>query len=50
MQQAVKRAALKVPQVEAVFSRTGTAKLASDPIPAGSSDAYVLVKPRKLWP
>jgi len=50
MQQAVERAAMKVPQVEAVFSRTGTAELASDPMPASSSDAYVLLKPRKLWP
>jgi cobalt-zinc-cadmium resistance protein CzcA len=38
------------PQVELVFSRTGTAEVASDPMPPNASDAYVILKPREEWP
>lgn len=38
------------PQVELVFSRTGTAEVASDPMPPNASDAYVILMPREEWP
>ena len=50
MQRRVESALLEVPEVELVFSRTGTAEVASDPMPPNSSDAYVILKPREEWP
>jgi len=40
----------KVPEVERVFARTGTAEIASDPMPPNISDSYVMLKPKKQWP
>ena len=39
----------QVPEVERVFARTGTAEIASDPMPPNISDAYVMLKPREQW-
>ena len=41
---------LKVPEVKEVFARTGTAEVATDPMPPSSSDNYIMLKPRKEWP
>jgi len=38
------------PEVALVFTRTGTAEIASDPMPPSASDTFVLLKPRKDWP
>jgi cobalt-zinc-cadmium resistance protein CzcA len=38
------------PQVRLVFSRTGTAEVASDPMPPNMSDGYVIMEPRENWP
>ncbi|MGB8925304.1 MAG: CusA/CzcA family heavy metal efflux RND transporter [Pseudomonas sp.] len=40
----------KVPEVERVFARTGTAQIASDPMPPNISDSYVMLKPKDQWP
>ncbi|RON38492.1 CusA/CzcA family heavy metal efflux RND transporter [Pseudomonas brassicacearum] len=40
----------KVPEVERVFARTGTAEIASDPMPPNISDSYVMLKPKEQWP
>lgn len=40
----------KVPEVERVFARTGTAEIASDPMPPNISDSYVMLKPKDHWP
>ncbi|WP_207886616.1 CusA/CzcA family heavy metal efflux RND transporter [Pseudomonas sp. 30_B] len=40
----------KVPEAERMFSRTGTAEIASDPMPPNISDAYVMLKPKEQWP
>jgi cobalt-zinc-cadmium resistance protein CzcA len=50
MQLDVERAIRKVPEVQYVFSRTGTAEAASDPMPPNLSDTFVIVKPRDQWP
>ncbi|KTB57603.1 MULTISPECIES: CusA/CzcA family heavy metal efflux RND transporter [Pseudomonas] len=39
-----------VPEIERVFARTGTAEIASDPMPPNISDSYVMLKPKDQWP
>ncbi|WP_236199568.1 CusA/CzcA family heavy metal efflux RND transporter [Pseudomonas pseudonitroreducens] len=51
MQESLERQVLaRVPEVERMFSRTGTAEIASDPMPPNISDAYVMLKPKDQWP
>ncbi|MDH1012630.1 CusA/CzcA family heavy metal efflux RND transporter [Pseudomonas nicosulfuronedens] len=51
MQERLERQVLdKVPEVQRMFSRTGTAEIASDPMPPNISDAYVMLKPKDQWP
>ncbi|MCA1323951.1 CusA/CzcA family heavy metal efflux RND transporter [Herbaspirillum sp. alder98] len=38
------------PEIERVFARTGTAEVASDPMPPNISDAYIMLKPEDQWP
>jgi len=38
------------PQVANVFSKTGTAEVASDPMPPNSSDTFIMLKPQADWP
>ncbi|MGB3071965.1 MAG: CusA/CzcA family heavy metal efflux RND transporter [Ottowia sp.] len=40
----------KFPEIERVFARTGTAEIASDPMPPNISDGYIMLKPRAQWP
>lgn len=40
----------KFPQVDQVFSRLGTAEIATDPMGVNVSDTYVMLKPVKEWP
>jgi cobalt-zinc-cadmium resistance protein CzcA len=40
----------KFPEIERVFARTGTAEVASDPMPPNISDGYIMLKPEKQWP
>lgn len=50
MQFQVERTLSAMPEVSLTFSRTGTAELASDPMPPSISDTFVMLKPRKEWP
>ncbi|MBN8845641.1 MAG: CusA/CzcA family heavy metal efflux RND transporter [Sphingomonadales bacterium] len=50
MQLRVERALSALPEVAFVFSKTGTAELASDPMPPNISDTFVIMKDRKSWP
>ncbi|MDB5686271.1 MAG: heavy metal efflux pump, CzcA family protein, partial [Rhizorhabdus sp.] len=50
MQSQVERQLASLPQVRFVFSKTGTAEVASDPMPPNISDTFVIMKPRSLWP
>ncbi|MNJ40987.1 Cobalt-zinc-cadmium resistance protein CzcA [compost metagenome] len=51
MQQRLEQSVLgQVPEVERVFARTGTAEIASDPMPPNISDSYVMLKPQDQWP
>ena len=38
------------PEIERIFARTGTAEIASDPMPPNISDAYIMLKPESEWP
>ncbi|PWB82648.1 MAG: CusA/CzcA family heavy metal efflux RND transporter [Methylocystaceae bacterium] len=38
------------PQVAYVFSKTGTAEVATDPMPPNLTDTYIFLKPREEWP
>ncbi|MFC5474145.1 CusA/CzcA family heavy metal efflux RND transporter [Paraherbaspirillum soli] len=40
----------KFPEIERVFARTGTAEIASDPMPPNISDGYIMLKPESSWP
>ena len=40
----------KFPEIDRVFARTGTAEIASDPMPQNISDGYVMFKPESAWP
>ena len=49
--QAVLEARLKAfPEVDKVFSKIGTAEIATDPMPPSVADTYVMLKPRNEWP
>ena len=39
----------RVPEVERVFARTGTAEIASDPMPPNISDGFIMLKPQSEW-
>jgi cobalt-zinc-cadmium resistance protein CzcA len=40
----------KFPEIERIFARTGTAEIASDPMPPNISDGYIMLKPEAEWP
>ncbi|WP_141258383.1 efflux RND transporter permease subunit, partial [Brevundimonas diminuta] len=50
MQMALERAIKAQPEVKTMFSRTGTAEAAVDPMPPNISDAVIVLKKRKEWP
>jgi cobalt-zinc-cadmium resistance protein CzcA len=50
MQLDVERAVSALPEVAFVFSKTGTAEIASDPMPPNTSDTFIMLKPQTQWP
>jgi len=40
----------KFPEIRRVFARTGTAEIASDPMPPNISDGYIMLNPVDQWP
>jgi len=50
MQLQLNRALLKLPEVKTVFARNGTAEVATDLMPPGRSDTYVMLKDHREWP
>ncbi|APR54618.1 CusA/CzcA family heavy metal efflux RND transporter [Sphingomonas koreensis] len=50
MQFQVEKAISSIPEVKFVFSKTGTAELASDPMPPNISDTFVIMKKHADWP
>jgi heavy metal efflux system protein len=50
MSSVLEKRLLKVPEVKEVFTRVGTAEIASDPMPPNTGDCYVMLKPPSQWP
>ena len=50
MQMDVEKAVSVLPQVAYVFSKTGTAEIASDPMPPNAADTFIILKPQQQWP
>jgi cobalt-zinc-cadmium resistance protein CzcA len=40
----------KLPEVEHVFTKIGTAEIATDPMPPNVADNFIILKPRSMWP
>ncbi|MDZ4077131.1 CusA/CzcA family heavy metal efflux RND transporter [Hydrocarboniphaga sp.] len=49
-QKQVEQRLLQFPEVLTAFARTGTAEVATDPMPQNISDGYVMLKPVDQWP
>jgi cobalt-zinc-cadmium resistance protein CzcA len=49
MQYDVEKTVARFPEVAFVYSKTGTAELASDPMPPNVSDTFIILKPRQEW-
>ena len=50
MQVPIEKLVAAQPEVQFVYSKTGTAELASDPMPPNATDMFVILKPRDAWP
>jgi cobalt-zinc-cadmium resistance protein CzcA len=50
MQFAIEKTISAFPQVAFVYSKTGTAEIASDPMPPNASDTFIILKPQDQWP
>jgi cobalt-zinc-cadmium resistance protein CzcA len=50
MQKEIEKEISKFPQVRFMYSKTGTAEVASDPMPVNISDAFIILRPKDEWP
>lgn len=50
MQLNVEKAVTALPEVAMMFSKTGTAEVATDPMPPNVSDGFVILKDKNAWP
>ena len=50
MQSVLERRISRLPEVQVIYSKTGTAEVASDPMPPNASDTFIILKPRQQWP
>ncbi|MFP5419829.1 MAG: efflux RND transporter permease subunit, partial [Gammaproteobacteria bacterium] len=50
MQQQLEMEIKKLPEVERVFAKLGTAEVATDLMPPSVADTFVILKPRAQWP
>jgi len=49
MQLALEERIARFPEVEKVFSKIGTPEVATDPMPPGVADTFLMLKPRDEW-
>lgn len=40
----------QIPEVKEIFTKIGTAEIATDPMPPSVADCFIMIKPRKEWP
>ena len=50
MQSTLETRIKQFPEVERVFSKLGTAEVATDPMPPSVADTFLMLKPRTQWP
>jgi cobalt-zinc-cadmium resistance protein CzcA len=50
MQHVLEKKIKEFPEVDNVFSKIGTAEIATDPMPPSVADTFVMLKPRSDWP
>lgn len=50
MQYALEAEIKKLPEVQTIFAKLGTAEIATDPMPPSVADNFVMLKPRGDWP
>ena len=50
MQQALEKRIKAFPEVDIIFSKIGTAEIATDPMPPSVADNFVMLKPQSEWP
>lgn len=50
MQQDLERVIKRLPEVQRVFSKIGTAEIATDPMPPSLVDTFIMLKPEREWP
>jgi cobalt-zinc-cadmium resistance protein CzcA len=50
MQLALERTIKQLPEVDTVFSKMGTAEVATDPMPPSVADTFIMLKPEAEWP
>ncbi len=50
MQHVLEKEIKEFPEVDNVFSKIGTAEIATDPMPPSVADTFVMLKPRSGWP
>jgi cobalt-zinc-cadmium resistance protein CzcA len=50
MQIALEARLSEIPEVDRVFSKIGTAEVATDPMPPNVADTFLILKPRSEWP
>ena len=50
MQHVLEKKIKEFPEVDNVFSKLGTAEIATDPMPPSVADTFVMLKPRYSWP
>jgi cobalt-zinc-cadmium resistance protein CzcA len=50
LQRNIERAIVTLPEVAYMYSKTGTAEVATDPMPPNISDSFIILKPKDQWP
>ncbi len=50
MQLTLEKEIMTFPEVKTVFSKIGTAEVATDPMPPNVADTFVMLKPQSEWP
>ena len=50
MQSTLETRIKRFPEVDSVFSKLGTAEVATDPMPPSVADTFLMMKPRSQWP
>ena len=50
MQEQLEAAIRPIPEVSHVFTKIGTAEVATDPMPPSVADTFIIIKPREEWP